>query len=109
MERPAWRRRLLVLAPLGRMPLTTYFGQSLLCTFIFYGFGLGLLGRVSPTACVPLSLALFALQVILARQWLRWFHVGPVEWVWRSLTYGGAQPMRLNRPTAPVTASTQKP
>lgn len=109
MERPAWRRRLLVLAPVGRMPLTTYFGQSLLCTFIFYGWGLGLLGRVSATACVPLSLALFGLQVILAGQWLRRFRFGPVEWVWRSLTYGRAQPMRLDRAGASVTASPQKP
>jgi uncharacterized protein len=94
MQRPAWRRGLLLLAPAGRMPLTTYFSQSLICAFLFYGWGLGWIGRVSATLCVPLSLAIFAVQLFLSRRWLQHFRFGPVEWVWRSLSYGRAQPMR---------------
>lgn len=93
MERPAWRRRLMVLAPVGRMPLTTYLGQSLICTFIFFGWGLGLIGRVGTALCVPLTLAIFAGQVAFAHVWLRRFRFGPMEWVWRSLTYARLQPM----------------
>jgi uncharacterized protein len=88
MERPSWRRRLMVLAPVGRMALTTYLSQSVIMTFLFYGWGLGLMLRVGPALCVPLTLAVFAVQIVVARAWLRHFSFGPMEWVWRRLTYG---------------------
>jgi uncharacterized protein len=94
MQRPAWSRRLGVLAPVGQMALTSYLCQSVLCTFVFYGWGLGLVGRVGPALCIPLTLAIFAVQILANRFWLRRFRFGPVEWVSRSLTYGRLQPMR---------------
>ncbi len=94
MERPAWRRALSALAPMGQMALSAYFLQSLFCTAIFYGWGLGLLGKVGVAWCIPLSLVIYAAEVIICRAWLRRFRFGPVEWVWRSLTYGRAQGMR---------------
>jgi uncharacterized protein len=94
MQRPAWRRRLTILAPVGQMALTSYISQSLLCTFVFYGWGLGLVGRVGPALCIPLTLAIFTVQIFASRFWLRRFRFGPVEWVLRSLTYGRRQPMR---------------
>ena len=100
MQRPAWRHRLLILAPVGRMALTNYLSQSLICTFLFYGWGLGLIGRVGPALCVPLTLAIFAAQILASRFWLRRFRFGPMEWLWRSLTYGRAQPMRRADPAA---------
>jgi len=108
MQRPAWRRRLLILAPVGQTALTNYLSQSLICTFLFYGWGLGLIGRVGPALCVPLTLAIFAAQILASRFWLRRFRFGPMEWLWRFLTYGRAQPMRradaqteMNQPRSP--------
>jgi len=95
MQRPAWRRRLtMTLAPVGQMALTSYLSQSVICTFVFYGWGLGLVGRVGPALCIPLTLAIFAAQILAIRFWLRYFRFGPAEWLSRSLTYGRPQPMR---------------
>lgn len=92
--RPAWRRRLEVLAPVGRMALTNYLAQALVCVPVFYGFGLG----VGPELGIPGRLAAFALlfgaQVIVSHWWLARFRFGPAEWAWRSLTYVQLQPMR---------------
>jgi uncharacterized protein len=97
-QRERWRRRLMWLAPVGRMALTNYLTQTLCHLFIFYGFaGLGLMGRVGTTPCVPISLAIFALQIFYSRWWLARFRFGPCEWLWRTLTYGKRQPMRLAR------------
>jgi uncharacterized protein len=84
------------LAPVGRMALTNYLTQTLLHLFIFYGFmGLGLMGRVGTSLCVPIALAIFTLQILYSRWWLARFRFGPCEWAWRTLTYGRRQPMRL--------------
>jgi uncharacterized protein len=93
-QRPAWRQALMWFAPVGQMPLTTYLSQSLLCTLLFYGWGFGLLGRVRPVALLPLTAALFCLQILFARAWLTRYRFGPMEWLWRSLTYWRLQPIR---------------
>lgn len=103
MQRSAWRRRLLILAPAGQMALSNYLLQSLICTFVFYGWGLGLIGRVGPALCVPLTLAIFVVQIVFSVGWLRRFRFGPAEWVWRSLTYGHRQPMLRPRAHVPCT------
>ncbi|KAF1690415.1 DUF418 domain-containing protein [Pseudoxanthomonas taiwanensis] len=90
------------LAPAGRMALTLYLMQSLVCTLLSYGYGLGGFGQVGRAWQVLLALALFLVQVLLAHAWLARFRFGPVEWLWRSLTYGKAQPMR---PAAPLPAA----
>jgi uncharacterized protein len=92
MQRPTWRRVLLILAPVGRMPLTTYWMQSLICTTLFYGWGLGW-STPSPAACVGLGFAIFTVQIVFSHLWLRWFRFGPAEWVWRSVVYWRLQPM----------------
>ncbi|WP_108784804.1 DUF418 domain-containing protein, partial [Xanthomonas fragariae] len=71
------------LAPAGRMALSNYLLQSLLCTWIFYGYGLGYFEQLSRVWQLPFALALFALQAVLSQLWLRWFHFGPMEWLWR--------------------------
>lgn len=97
-QRSAWQRRLRWLAPVGRMALTNYLVQTLFHLFIFYGFGigLGLIGRVGTSLCIPLSLAIFALQILYSHWWLARFRFGPAEWLWRTLTYGARQSMRVN-------------
>jgi uncharacterized protein len=91
-----WRERLRPLAAVGRMALTNYLLQTLICTTVFYSYGLGLFGRVGPAVYVPLALVLYALQVPLSVWWLRRFRFGPMEWVWRTLTYGMPQPLRVS-------------
>ena len=99
--RPKWQKRLEVLAPVGRMALTNYLTQTLLGVLIFYGIGLG----VGPRFGIPGRLVAFALifgaQIAFSHWWLARFRFGPAEWLWRSLTYGRMQPMRLV-PRVPV-------
>lgn len=95
-RRPDWNRTLGFLGPVGRMALTNYLGQSVACILIFYGVGLGLYGRVGPTAVLGISVAVFATQAAASAWWLRRFQFGPAEWAWRSLTYGERQPFRLH-------------
>jgi uncharacterized protein len=87
----AWRERLVSIATVGRMPLTNYLLQTLLATFIFYGWGLGFWGKIGPGLQLVLAVAIyFVIQVPLSRWWLNRFTLGPMEYLWRVLTYGRA-------------------
>lgn len=92
--RPGPRRWLSAVAPVGRMALTNYLVQSIICTTLFYGYGLGLQGKVGITGGVGLALGLYAGQVAFSRWWLARHRFGPAEWLWRTLTYGVRQPLR---------------
>jgi uncharacterized protein len=85
---PVWQRRLLPFSYVGRMALTNYLLQSIVCTTLFYSYGLGLYGKVGPLLALPLTLVVYALQVPFSKWWLSRHRYGPVEWVWRRLTYG---------------------
>ncbi len=76
------------LAAVGRTALTNYVGQSVLMNVLFLPFGLGLWNELSRWQVILVVSALFALQVALSALWLRRFAMGPLEWVWRRLTYG---------------------
>jgi uncharacterized protein len=91
---PAWGKRLKVLAPVGQMALTNYLSQSIICTLIFYGYGLGLFGTVGTALGIALTLVIFLIQIPLSNWWMKRFRYGPAEWLWRSLTYGQIQPLR---------------
>jgi uncharacterized protein len=93
-QRPVWRKVLRVLAPAGQMALTNYLSQTVIAVLIFNGYGLGLIGHASRLLCVVLPLGVFCVQVLLSHLWLARFRFGPVEWLWRSMTYGRLQPMR---------------
>jgi len=95
-QREAWRRRLAPLAAVGRTALSNYLLQSLICTTIFYGYGLSLFGKVGPSLGLLLTITIFLIQIPLSGWWLRRFQFGPMEWLWRSLTYWQRQPMRLS-------------
>ncbi|GGK40356.1 hypothetical protein GCM10010124_36360 [Pilimelia terevasa] len=82
------------LAPPGRMALSNYLGQSVFAAFVFTGYGLGLVGRVSPLAAVGTGLALFAVQVFFSAWWLRRHPYGPVEWALRAVSYAEIPPWR---------------
>lgn len=84
-----WQKRFAPMAACGRMPLTNYLGQTLIATTIFYGWGFGLFGKVGPALGLVLAFVIFfAIQVPLSRWWLKRFEFGPLEYVWRTLTYG---------------------
>lgn len=82
----AWRRRIRPLAATGRMALTNYLLQSLVCTLLFYGYGLGLAGLVRSAVSVLVAAGIYAAQTVFSGWWLRRFRFGPAEWLWRSLT-----------------------
>ena len=86
--------RLMWLAPAGRMALTNYLLQSLVCTWIFSGWGLGYFEQLPRAWQVPFVFAFFALQVLLSQAWLARFRMGPMEWLWRAATYLRLPPMR---------------
>jgi uncharacterized protein len=83
-----------LLAPAGRMALSNYLMQSLVCALIFTAYGLGWMGRVSPAGCVLIASIIFAGQLAASRLWLRRFSYGPVEWALRALTVGAWPAMR---------------
>lgn len=84
------------LAAVGRMSLTNYLSQSLICTALFCGWGVGLLGRFNRTSFYGVMLLIWITQLSLSPIWLKFFKFGPAEWVWRSLNYGKPQPMRVS-------------
>ncbi|MDB6117737.1 MAG: hypothetical protein JWO08_1518 [Verrucomicrobiaceae bacterium] len=86
-------------AAAGQMALTNYLMQSLVFSLVFYGFGLGLFGRLSPASAGLIGIGVFALQLVASRTWLRHYRFGPMEWLWRSFTYRQAQPMRRTVPS----------
>jgi uncharacterized protein len=94
---PAWRTRLAPLASVGRMALSNYLLQTLICTTIFYSYGLGLYGQVGAAPGLVLTVGIYLAQIPLSRWWLGRYRFGPMEWLWRSLIYWRRQPMRLEQ------------
>ncbi len=82
------------LAAVGQMALTNYVSQSIICTLIFNGYGLGLWGELRRIQTLGVVVAIWVFQLIVSPIWLRRFQFGPFEWLWRSLTYWKRQEMR---------------
>lgn len=80
--------RLALLAPAGRMALSNYLTQSIVCTLIFYSYGLGYFEQLPRAWQLPFAVAFWSLQLLLSRWWLARYTMGPAEYVWRWLTYG---------------------
>lgn len=91
----SWRKQLDRLAPMGRMALSNYLFQSTIGTLIFYNYGLGLFGKASPLFGLILVFFIYGLQIRLSKWWLEHYSMGPVEWLWRWLTYGQRPRFRL--------------
>jgi uncharacterized protein len=82
------------LAAVGRTAFSNYILQTLLGIAIFSGSGLGLFGSVERVGQLAIVFAIWGVQLVIAPVWIRHFEFGPLEWLWRSLTYGKIQPMR---------------
>jgi uncharacterized protein len=90
-----WMKGLLNrLAAVGQMAFTNYVMHTLICTGVFFGYGLNQYAEWAFYQLYFLVAAIWVLQLIVSPIWLRYYHFGPLEWVWRSLTYWKAQPMR---------------
>jgi uncharacterized protein len=93
-QKPFWKKIFTPLAVVGRMSLSNYLFQSVLCTLLFYNYGLGLYGSVRPFHGLLLTIVIYCLQMVLSKLWLKQYTMGPMEWIWRTLTYGRKQPLR---------------
>jgi uncharacterized protein len=91
----SWQNGLKFLSPVGRMALTNYLMQTIICVFIFYGYGFGLFGNVDAFEATVIGLAIYLFQIAISYIWLMNFRFGPVEWIWRQLTYRRFLPLRF--------------
>jgi uncharacterized protein len=80
------------LAAVGQMALTNYISQSLICNFIFLGYGLAKYGELQRYQLYYVVFGIWIFQLIVSPIWLKYFRFGPMEWLWRSLTYWKKQP-----------------
>jgi uncharacterized protein len=92
-KNPRFKKIFAVFEPIGKMAFSNYIFQSLICIFIFYGYphGPNLMTKVGPTALLVIGIAIFALQIILSRLWLKHHEFGPIEKLWRKLSYFGVK------------------
>ena len=81
-------------ASVGQMAFTNYIMQSLICNFIFLGYGLAMYGELQRHELYYVVFGVWLFQLIISPIWLRYFRFGPLEWVWRSLTYWEKQPFK---------------
>lgn len=76
------------MANVGRLSLSNYLFQSIICTLLFYSYGLGLYGKVSYTTSTIMAVIIFLFQILFSAIWLKFYKMGPLEWIWRGFTYG---------------------
>ncbi len=86
--------------PVGQMAFTNYLMQSFIGALFFYGIGLNYFGKLERYELYIYTGAVWIIEIIWSHIWLRYFRFGPLEWLWRSLTYWKKQPMRKNQSSA---------
>jgi uncharacterized protein len=99
-----WRKFLQPFAAVGRMALTDYLMQSVLCTLFFYSYTTGLFGRIGPAWGLVPTVVLYSAQVLFSNWWLSRYRFGPMEWLWRGMTYGKFPSMRKEQEPQPLPA-----
>ncbi|MES2892914.1 MAG: DUF418 domain-containing protein, partial [Bacteroidota bacterium] len=87
-----------LMQPVGQMAFTNYLMQSLICACYFYGFGFGMFGKLQRFEIYYVVAAIWIVEIAWSHAWLRFFRFGPLEWLWRSLTYWKLQPMKKTSP-----------
>lgn len=93
VELTAAKRVLRVFAPLGRMAFTNYLLQSVIFSWVFFGYGLGYFGKLGAAEALGFGIIVYTCQIALSTVWLYRYRFGPIEWLWRTLMYGVRQPM----------------
>ncbi len=95
-QHTGWRKLLAPLAAPGRMALTNYLLQSVALAILCPRYALGLFEQVRPAQAWGIAVGIFGLQLLISLWWLGRFRFGPVEWLWRALTYAKLQPIRIS-------------
>lgn len=85
------------LAAVGKMALTNYIMQSLICMIVFTGVGFGLFGKLQRYELLYVVFSIWIFQLIVSPIWLKYFYYGPMEWLWRNLSYRKLHPMRIRK------------
>jgi len=93
-QRDKWKNRLMVFYSVGRMGLTTYLMQTLFGVLFFFSFGFNQLSEHGAALLAAMGVSIFIFQIFFSNFWLKHFYYGPVEWLWRSLTYLKVQPFK---------------
>lgn len=83
-----------LMADVGRMALTNYLMHSIIASILFFSYGFGLYGKVSPFQGILITIAIYLVQLVWSYYWLKIYRYGPMEWLWRSLTYSKKMPMK---------------
>jgi len=99
-----WRKWLMPFAAVGRTALTNYLMQSVICTLFFYHYTTGLYGRIGPAWGWVATIILYSAQVVISNWWLLHYRFGPMEWLWRGMTYGKFPALRKVERLEPATA-----
>jgi uncharacterized protein len=86
-----------LLANVGKMALTNYLSHTLICGFIFYGWGLGFYGSFDRSDMLLVVVGVWIFQLFFSSFWMARFQFGPFEWLWRSMTYGKRQPLKITQ------------
>jgi uncharacterized protein len=95
LNKHKWKKILSAFSPMGQMALTNYLMHSVILTSIFYGYAGGQYGELSRAPQMLIVFGIIAGQLVLSKWWLNRYRFGPMEWLWRSLTYKKMQPMKL--------------
>lgn len=108
LYKTGWFKWLFALVrPVGQMAFTNYLMQSLICGIIFYGIGFGLFGKLQRYELYYVVGCVWVFQIIVSHVWLRYFRFGPMEWIWRSLTYWRIQPFKKSKEVESVIATVE--
>jgi len=95
LNKQKWQKFFSAFSPMGQMALTNYLMHSVILTSIFYGYAGGQYGEISRAPQMLIVIAIIVAQIIFSKWWLNRYRFGPMEWVWRSLTYNKMQPLKL--------------
>lgn len=95
LNKQKWQQFFAAFSPMGQMALTNYLMHSVILTSIFYGYAGGQYGEISRAPQMLIVIAIIVAQIIFSKWWLNRYRFGPMEWLWRSLTYKQRQPMKL--------------
>lgn len=82
------------MAAVGRMAFTNYIGQTVICTLVFFGYGLNLFAELTYGQIFLVVIGIWIFQTVFSSVWLKYFYFGPLEWLWRTLTYMKAPPFK---------------
>jgi len=95
LNKQKWQKFLSAFSPMGQMALTNYLLHSVILTSVFYGYAGGQYGEISRAPQILIVLVIIVSQIFFSKWWLSRYRFGPMEWLWRSLTYKKMQPMKL--------------